>query len=77
MALRQVNLRTARLSKTSQVIRAKGATLSTSRKIKIGSKAPVRSKLRFASDKDLPKFTETDKLSVSPKPTKPTEITPC
>ena len=35
------------------------------------SKIPVRSKLRFLSGKDLPKFTELNNLSVSLKPTKP------
>ena len=42
-----------------------------SRKIRTRSKIPVRSKLRFVSDKDLPKYTEINNLSVSVKPTKP------
>ena len=44
--------------------------MSTSRKIKTRSKIPVRSKLGLASDKDLPKITEINSLSVSVKPTK-------
>ena len=55
VAPRQVNLRTTRSSKKGQLIGAKAAASSTSRKVKTRSKIPVRSKLRFVSDKDLPK----------------------
>ena len=65
VAPRQVNLRTTRSSKKGQVIGAKAAALLTSRKIRTRSKISVRSKLRFVSDNDLPKFTEINNLSVS------------
>ena len=71
VAPRQVNLRTTRSIKKGQVIGAEAAASSMSREIKTRSKIPVRSKLRFVSDKDLPKFMEITNLSVSVKPTKP------
>ena len=71
VAPRQVNLRTNRSSKKGQVIGAKAAASSTSRKTRTRSKIRVGSKLRFVSDKDLPKLMEINNLSVSVKPTKP------
>ena len=71
VAPRQVNLRTTRSIKKGQVIGAEAAASSMSREIKTRSKIPVRSKLRFVSDKDLPKFMKITNLSVSVKPTKP------
>ena len=69
VAPRQENLRTTRSSKKGHIIGAKAAASSTSRNIK--TKIPARSKSRFISDKDLPKFTEINNLSLSVKPTKP------
>ena len=57
-------------SKKGQVIGAKAASSSTSGKIRTRSKIPVTSKLRFVSDKDLPKFTEINNFSMSVKPIK-------
>ena len=71
VAPRQVNLRTNRSSKKGQVIGAKAAASSTSRKTRTRSKIRVGSKLRFVSDKDLPKLMEINNLAVSVKPTKP------
>ena len=64
---RQVNLRTTSSGKKGQVIGAKAAGSSTSRKIKTRSK----SQHRYLSDKDRPKFMEINDLSASVKPSKP------
>ena len=81
VAPRQLNLRTTRSSKKGQLIGAKAvtslkattakvATWSTSKKNKTRSKIPIKSKMQFISDNDLPKLTEINNLLASAKPTK-------